>query len=323
MLKGYIQSKGVLVSERKLKSALPRMSPLWHNARQQNSHERSNPSIYVARYFGHKLHLDQNEKLVHYGVTYVLARDGFSGKIVGAAVMQCKNNEIIYSEVYRACLSEYGLWDQVRVDHGREFYLTLYIHEKLRNASRGDPEIAPYVQTSTHNHIIERVWVEVNSRITYPIKRVVIAMDEQRQINMDDGTEKYCVSYVLRNVCTVGLTRMIEAWNNHNIPQKGVPNTLQANNDGTNAINPADIPTASAAVSAYRRQGGSLTDPAEFGEDPLADDASLCRRRDDLWLSRCGGLNCSDIYSAVMCGNTWHLKNAILKFIEVTNELAP
>ena len=125
MLKRYIQSKGVLVSEWKLKSALPRMSPLWHNARQQNSHERSNPSIYVARYFGHKLHLDQNKKVVHYGVTYVLARDGFSGKIVGAAVMQRKNNEIIYNEVYHAFLSEYGLWDQVRVDHGQEFYLTL------------------------------------------------------------------------------------------------------------------------------------------------------------------------------------------------------
>ena len=143
MLKGYIQSKGVLVSERKLKSALPRMSPQWHHARQQNSHERSNSSIYVARYFGHKLHLDQNEKLIHYGVTYVLARDGFFEIIVGAAVMQRKN-KIIYDEVYRACLSEYGLWDQVRVDHGREFYLILYIQEKLRNAGR-DPEIAPYV----------------------------------------------------------------------------------------------------------------------------------------------------------------------------------
>ena len=65
--------------------------------------------------------------------------------------------------------------------------------------------------------------------------------------------------YVLRNVCSVGLNRMIEAWNNHSIPQKGIPNTLQANNDGTNPINPADIPTASAAVSQYRQQGGSLT----------------------------------------------------------------
>ena len=114
-------------------------------------------------------------------MTYVLARDGYSGKIVGAVIMQRKNNEIIYNKVYCTCLSEYGLWDQMQVDHGREFYLALYMQEKLQSAGRGDPEIAPYIQTtSTHNHIIERIWVEVNSRVTYPVKRVVVAMDEQR-----------------------------------------------------------------------------------------------------------------------------------------------
>ena len=34
--------------------------------------------------------MDQNEKLVHYGVTYMMARDGYSGKIVGVAVMPRK-----------------------------------------------------------------------------------------------------------------------------------------------------------------------------------------------------------------------------------------
>ena len=119
MLKGCLSSKGISTSERKLKNVLPRISPQWHMARQQNSHERSNPSIYIANYFGHKLHIDQNEKLVNYGVTYVLARDGYSGKIVGAAIMPQKNNEIIYEDVYRDCVLRYGLWDEIRVDHGR------------------------------------------------------------------------------------------------------------------------------------------------------------------------------------------------------------
>ena len=48
------------------------------------------------------LYVDQNEKLVHFGVTYVMARDGFSGKIVSAAVMPPKNNIVIYENIYRA-----------------------------------------------------------------------------------------------------------------------------------------------------------------------------------------------------------------------------
>ena len=150
-----ISSKGIFTSERRLKTMLPSISPAWHRGRQQNSHEHSNPALYVACYFGHKLHMDQNETLVHYGVAYVLARDGYSGKIVGWAVMSRKNNATIYNDVYRMCLKEHGLWYQIRVDHGREFYLTLYIQEKLR-ANRGDLNILPYTQTtSTQNHIIE------------------------------------------------------------------------------------------------------------------------------------------------------------------------
>jgi hypothetical protein len=53
------------------------------------------PSTYFARYFGHKLHYDQNEKLVHCGVTYVMARDGFSGKIIKGAMMPLKNNNYV------------------------------------------------------------------------------------------------------------------------------------------------------------------------------------------------------------------------------------
>lgn len=97
---------------------------------------------------------------------------------------------------------EYGLWDQNRVDHGCEFYLTLFMQENLRLAGCGDPQIAPYVQTaSTNNHIIERMWVELNKRVTYPVKRVVTSMDNEGDIYMDDPTTKFSVSTVLLQVC--------------------------------------------------------------------------------------------------------------------------
>ena len=36
-----------------------------------------------------------------YGIVYVCARDGYSGKIIGHAKMAKKNNIIIYNEIYR------------------------------------------------------------------------------------------------------------------------------------------------------------------------------------------------------------------------------
>lgn len=50
---------------------------------------------------GHKLHLDQNEKLAMFGVTHILAIDGLSKKIVSHITIPVKNNLRIYEEVYR------------------------------------------------------------------------------------------------------------------------------------------------------------------------------------------------------------------------------
>lgn len=62
---------------------------------------QTNPVPYSAKYFGHKVHVDQNEKLVLFGATHVCAVDGYSGMIVGFATFPVKNNPLIYEHLYR------------------------------------------------------------------------------------------------------------------------------------------------------------------------------------------------------------------------------
>ena len=203
MLKGYLASKGVTISERHLRSVVPQVAPSQHQQRQQGQVDRTNPRLYHADYFGEKLHMDQNEKLVMYGVTYVLARDGYSGKIVAGTVMSYKNNLIVYDKVYREAVLTYGLWDEIRVDFGREYYLVLYVQEGLRE-QRGSSEIAPYKQTtSRQNHVIERIWVELNTRVTYPLKRAIASMDNRGIVDMQSDTTKFCVSTILGRLAEI------------------------------------------------------------------------------------------------------------------------
>ena len=45
---------------------------------------------YVASYYGHKLHLDQNEKVAMYGVTRIIAVDGYGRKVVDFITLPVK-----------------------------------------------------------------------------------------------------------------------------------------------------------------------------------------------------------------------------------------
>ena len=101
MMTGFLASQGFKVSQNRVGLALKRVFPYHHSLRQNTVHRQINPIPYVAAYFGEKLHIDQNEKLVLYGVTHVCAVDGFSGKIVGFVSMAVKNNQIIYEKLYR------------------------------------------------------------------------------------------------------------------------------------------------------------------------------------------------------------------------------
>ena len=62
--------------------------PRNHQQRRGGTFRQVNPIPYHADYFGHKMHFDQNEKLVMYGLTYVMAIDGGSRFITGACKEQ-------------------------------------------------------------------------------------------------------------------------------------------------------------------------------------------------------------------------------------------
>lgn len=163
---GLLASQGLRVSQVSVGESLRRTNPQYHCMRRESTAALMNPVPYKADYFGHKVHCDQNEKLAMYGVTHVCARDGYSGKVVAFVTMPVKNNLEIYEHLFRYNIQTvllffamtqslnrnmiltYGLWDQIRVDHGKEFYLMLFIQEVLahlrRNVSR-----APHMQSTS------------------------------------------------------------------------------------------------------------------------------------------------------------------------------
>ena len=102
MMTGYLRQKlGTAIGQNSVGAALAKVYPGNHRKRQNKSEKQTNPILYRADYFGHKLHLDQNEKLVMYVVTPVVAIDGHNRFVVAASTSPIKNNILIYDQIYR------------------------------------------------------------------------------------------------------------------------------------------------------------------------------------------------------------------------------
>jgi hypothetical protein len=103
MMKGHIEASAgqTVASEKRIGQSLARVAPEHHQRRRHDVARLMNPIPYTVNYYGHKLHIDQNEKLVMYGVTHVCAIDGFSKYIPACYTMAVKNNLIIYEQLYR------------------------------------------------------------------------------------------------------------------------------------------------------------------------------------------------------------------------------
>ena len=76
------------------------MAPDYHQRRETTTVRLINPIPYWADYFGHKLYIDQVEKLVMDNFVHVVAINGHSHFIVAGKTMPLKNNVKICNKTY-------------------------------------------------------------------------------------------------------------------------------------------------------------------------------------------------------------------------------
>ena len=121
---------------------------------------------------------------------------------------------------HRPILLKTGVFDQVRVDMGKEWVLILFIQELLSGFRENMNRPAHVKTTSKKNLTIERIWPEVNSRVNYPIKRVLVDLEEKCILDMTNENVQFCVSWFTCEVAKVGMKRFVDAWNSHRIKGK-------------------------------------------------------------------------------------------------------
>lgn len=60
--------------------------------------------------------------------------------------------------------------------------------------------------------------MEVNRRINYPLKGILVDMVQKGEIDMDDSLHQFGCSWLTLQVANVGASLFVESWNAHPIP---------------------------------------------------------------------------------------------------------
>ena len=71
------------------------------------------------------------------------------------------------------------------------------------------------VLTVFKNLPIKRFWPEVNNRVNYPIKRILIEIDNNQIIHMEDEVVKYWISAFSCMDSSYGLRQLVSSWDMH------------------------------------------------------------------------------------------------------------
>ena len=270
------------VSQRRISAVMRNIAPRALNARTRDLLIRTNPLPYYAPYFGYKAHLDQNEKNAQqFGLTHVCLIDGCSRFIAGYISIPVKNPILIYEFLFLPAVRKYGLWEQIRTDHGREFYLLHFVQHVLGPFRRETSRVPSRMTKSTDNYVAERVWPEINSRINYPLKRALIYVVENFDYDLEDPVVSYSLSWISLYVSADAIEHFINSWNYHRVPGPSgcIPIENMRETSRNVFLPPGALPSTVEAVRMYEARGGTLTRDAQFGIDPLSFNAELYNER--------------------------------------------
>jgi len=205
----------------------------------------------------------------------------------------------------------------LRSDHGTEFALVSTVQQYLASLRLDQRPLSVLQTTSRQNHRVERLWPEVNSRINYPIKAVLVRMEAEELIDMGNSLHKFSVFWVTIRLIASPVATFVTAWNSHTIPGRngGIPDTLAARTCHISPLPPSQVPSVNEAVDLHESTIGHLSRETTYGVDPLEGHPELQRLRERDFSAAFPSLEA--MFSDVLHGNGQMMQAAIFMFISL------
>ena len=218
-------------------------------------------------------------------------------------------------------LSSFVSW-HLEPTHGTEFALVSTMQQYLAHHCVNQQRLPVLQTTSRQNHTAERLRPEVNSRVNYPIKAVLVRMEAVELIDMRNDLHKFSVLWVTIHVVASPVAAFINVWNSHTIPGRngGIPDILASRTCRIHGLYPSQVPSVIETVDLHESTVGRLTRESTYGVDPLHMYPLLQRLRENDFSAAFPSME--DIFSDVVHGNGLILTEAIMTFISLSQRFS-
>ena len=202
---GYLNSSnGIFVRRQQLRDSILRVDPEGRLDRRSIKHKRG---VYHSEGLNHTWHCDGNHKLVKSKMVIHGCIDGFSRKIMYLCATDNNLSKTVADLFIGASIS-HGVPYRIRQDYGSEnVKVGAYMYRQT-----GDRPSSISLGSSVNNDRIERLWREVNLKVTLTYKEYFKSLTN-RGFSFDNPAHRYVIHHLFLPLINEELTDFISAHN--------------------------------------------------------------------------------------------------------------
>ncbi|KAK1218916.1 hypothetical protein PQX77_014961 [Marasmius sp. AFHP31] len=208
-LAGHLASAGIKVQMERIRQSLARVDPIGQAIRNRDTVTRRNYRIPRPNAMWH---IDGHHKLIRWGIVIHGIIDGFCRTIVGLRA-STNNRASTVLAVFADAVESFGTPSRVRGDRGGENRRVASVMIKMRGLKRGSFMWG----TSMHNTRIERLWVEVGSRLARQWRAFFLRLERLHRLDVKNPFHLWLLHQLFLDAINDDINTFEQEWNSHPI----------------------------------------------------------------------------------------------------------
>ena len=235
LMQGHLVRMGIRITREALRNSIHRVDHAGTVARCSNTVRRR---IYSVPHPNYIWHIDGHHKLIRWRFVIHGAIDGFSRTII---YLSCADNNraLTVLNCFREGVSQYGLPDHVRSDHGGEnvgVWRFMIANHNLDYA-------CVISGSSVHNERIERLWRDVHRCVGSTYATLFCDIESSGILDPTNEVDLFCLHYIYTAQINRSIAQFKESWNSHHLSLEGNMSPNQLFFEGILAVDrPAAVP---------------------------------------------------------------------------------